>query len=204
MNQPYISIAIPYHDSPRTAFFLSRLLKSIDTQTFKDFEVVLTKEGEMAHNHNASILKSKGVLVKMMQMDDYFAHPNALQEIVTAFSIQDTWMISACTHTFTEGGVEKIGSPHTPKWNDEIYTGNNTLGGFSTLTFRNSTKLLLEEPLTWAVDCDLYYRYYIKYGKPKILNDINVVVDVRNDRLSSTLGDGLKHDEVTYLLKKYA
>lgn len=203
MSSPYISIAIPIHNSPKTAFFLSRLLKSLDEQTFKDYEIVITKEGEMAHNHNAAILKSKGVLVKMMQMDDYFAHPDALAEIVKVFSIQDTWMISASTHSLTENGVEKIGNPHIPSWNDEIYTGNNTLGSISTLTFRNSTRLLFEEPLTWAVDCDLYYRYYIKYGKPKINNDISVVIDVRNDRLSSTLGNELKHDEVTYLLKKY-
>lgn len=197
---PKISIAIPIHDTTKTAFFLSRLLKSLDEQTFKDYEIVITKEGAMAHNHNQAILRSKGELIKLMQMDDYFAHPEALQDIVDAFKEEDQWLISACTHTLD--GVNHF-NPHLPSWNDRMYTGNNTLGGFSTLTIRNDHPFLLEEPLTWVVDCDLYQRYYNVYGPPRLLNSINVVVDVRLDRLTSTLDDNLKQKEVDYLIRKY-
>lgn len=199
-NMAKISIAIPYHDTPKTAFFLSRLLQSIATQTFKDYEIVLSKEGAMAHNHNAAIKKSNGELIKIMQMDDYFAHPAALQNIVDNFSPDDHWMISACEHTKDDEGTF---NPHFPTWNDKIYTGNNTLGGFSTVTIRNEGRLLLEESLTWVVDCDWYQRYYLKYGMPKLLNSLDVVVDVGTHRLSSTLTDELKLSEVEYLTKKY-
>ena len=191
------SIAIPIHDTPNTAFFLSRLLKSLAEQTFKDYEIVITKDGPMAHNHNSAILKSKGELIKIMQMDDYFAHPNALQEISDNF--EGEWLISACAHT----NGKDVFNPHTPAWSDYMFTGNNTLGGFSTLTIRNEGKLLLEEPLTWLVDCDLYWRYYLKYGPPKLLNDVNVIVDVGTHRLTSTLDDELKRKEVEYMIKKY-
>lgn len=197
-NRPKISIAIPIIDSPKTAFYLSRLLKSLDKQTFKDYEIVITKEGDFSKNHNAAILKSKGELIKLIQLDDYFSHPNALQDIVDNF--EGEWLISACEHNVN--GVEC--NPHYPVWTDDIFTGNNRLGSVSTLTIRNETKMLFEEGLTWVVDCDLYKRYYDKYGPPTILNSINVVIDTRNDRLSSTLSDELKQREVNYLIKKYA
>jgi hypothetical protein len=194
-----ISIAIPYHDTPQTAFYLSRLLKSLDEQTYRDFEVVLTKEGAFARNHNAAIMKAKGELIQMMQMDDYFAHPDALHNIV--LGLQDSiWQISACLHDHHG----QIGNYHEPQWTDDIYTGNNRLGSVSTLSFRTENQLLMEEPLTWLVDCDHYYRFYLKYGKPKICTVANVVITERPDRLTHTLSSDIKNNEVQYLIRKYA
>ena len=64
-----LSICIPYHDTPKMAFFLSRLLKSVDAQSFTDYEIVLTKEGLMAENTNAAIKKAKGEIVKILYAD---------------------------------------------------------------------------------------------------------------------------------------
>lgn len=200
---PKISICIPIHDTPKTAFYLARMMKSIDEQTFKDFEIVITKEGQFAENHNAAIKKAKGEIVQMMQMDDYFAHPKALESIVAGF-IEDPfvdWQITACKHLYHP--IEVEGGEHQPQWTNDIYTGNNRLGSVSTLSMRREKALLFEEPLTWLVDCDLYYRLYLKYGEPNILPFTNVVIDTRNDRLSHTLTDQLKANEVDYLKKKY-
>jgi hypothetical protein len=196
---PKLSIAIPYHDTPSTAFFLSRLLKSIEKQSFKDYEIVLTNEGAFARNHNAAILRSKGEIVQMLQMDDYLADNHALERIYAGFFPSTTWQISASLHDLNGN----VGNLHAPKWTDDIYTGNNRLGSVSTLSFRRDKALLFEEPLSWVVDCDLYYRLYLKYGEPKICQVPNVVVDVRTDRLSHTLSDEFKREEVIYLRKKY-
>ncbi len=196
---PKVSLCIPIHDSPNTAFYLSRLLQSIAEQTFKDYEIVITKEGQFAENHNAAIKKAKGEIVQMLQMDDYFACPDALAEIVKGFESGKEWQITACLHNF-EGQVT---APHTPHWTDDIYTGNNRLGSVTTLSMRRDKALLFEEPLQWLVDCDLYYRLYLKYGVPNILETPNVVIDTRNDRLSHTLTDQLKANEVEYLIQKY-
>ncbi len=196
-KRPKISLAVPYHDSPKTAFFLSRLLKSISEQTFTDYEIVLTKESGMAHNHNEAILRSKGELIKIMQSDDYFAHPDALKEIVENF--KGEWMINACLHT--DGNI--VGNPHMPYWTDDIFTGNNRLGSISTLTIRNETRMLFNEYLSWVVDVDLYKRYRDRYGLPTILENPAVVIDVGTHRLSHTLSDKLKAEEVEYLIRKY-
>lgn len=193
-----VSIAVPYHDTPRTAFFLSRLFKSVDEQTYKDYEIVVTKEGNFARNHNAAIIKSKGEYIQILQMDDYFAHPDALGIIVKGLETSK-WQITACVHDVD--GV--ICSPHTPQWTDDIYSGNNRLGGVSTLSMRRESALFFEEPLQWLVDCDIYYRLYLKYGLPTINNDKGLVIDTRNDRLTHTISSIDKQNEVSYLIAKY-
>lgn len=210
---PKISICIPYHNTEGTAGYLARALASIEIQTYKNYEIVLTNEGTFANNHNAAIQKATGEIVQMLQMDDSFAHEHALQSIVDRmypfhgggsgggqwYGPDPVWAISACLHN-VEG---EIGNPHLPQWTDDIWTGNNRLGSVSTLAFRRDKALLFEHPLTWLVDCDLYYRLFLRYGNPTIIEDYNLIIDTRPSRLSSTLSDKLKAEEVDYLTKKY-
>jgi glycosyltransferase involved in cell wall biosynthesis len=198
---PKISLCIPYHQKPQTAHYLGRLLKSIAQQDFKDYEIVLTDEGNFARNHNAAIMKARGEYVQMLQMDDYFPFSYCLGKIVEGLeSSQKEWQITACLHDLHGS----IGNMHYPKWTDDIWTGNNRLGSVSTLSFRRENALFFEEPLTWLVDVDLYYRLYLKYGLPNLLESANVCINVTDDRLTSTLSDELKANEVEYLHKKYA
>lgn len=194
-----LSICIPIHDTPNTAFFLSRALNSIANQTFTDYEIVITKEGQFAENHNAAIKKAKGDIVQMLQMDDYFSHTHALENIVRGFDKGAVWQITACLHY--DGKV--VDGLHKPEWTDDICTGNNRLGSVSTLSFKRENALLFEEPLQWIVDCELYYRLNLKYGEPHILLTPNVVIDTRIHRLTHTLLDEVKISEVNYLRKKY-
>lgn len=191
---PKISICIPYHQTSNTAFFLARLLKSISEQTFTDYEIILTAEGQFAENHNAAIKKAKGEIIKLMQMDDYFTDEHSLALIVSEFQ-SAKWGIVPSMHT--------NGSGHIPFWTTDIYTGNNRLGSISTIVFRKDCQLLFEEPLCWLVDCDWYYRMYLLHGEPKILNHFGVTVDVRTDRLSHTIPNEVKQAETNYLMQKY-
>lgn len=196
-NKPTISICIPYHQTDKTAFFLARLLKSIEEQSFRDYEIILTCDGLFAENHNVAIKKAKGEVIKIMQMDDFFAHTNALQMIVNEFNDnpEKEWLISPTLHS--------NGTIHTPVWTDDIYTGNNRLGSMSSIAFRKRSMLLFEEPLCWLIDCDWYYRMFIKFGAPLIGKDFGIVVDVRDDRMTHTIPDATKMAEIYYLTAKY-
>ena len=55
-----ISVVIPYHDMDNGAFFLKRAIDSVMSQSYKNYELVLTKEGDMPVNGNAGIKKAKG------------------------------------------------------------------------------------------------------------------------------------------------
>jgi glycosyltransferase involved in cell wall biosynthesis len=195
-----VSIAVPVHDMEGRDFFLRRLLDSVESQTYKDYEIIVTEDGKMAENTNSALSKASGEIIKLIQMDDFFAHPGALREIVDNFTPQDHWMMTAYAHT-TDG--ENRVYPHYPKWNDKIWTGSNTLGGLSALVVRNDPPLMLEEPLTWVVDCDLYQRYYDLYGLPKILNSITMVIQWGDHQVTRNLTDETKQREVEYLISKY-
>lgn len=199
-DYPKISICVPIHDTPDTAFFLSRLLNSVSEQKFKDYEIVITKEGTMPQNTNAAIKKARGELVKILYLDDFFAHEDALQIIVDNFATEDEWLVTGCLHT-TDG--ENRINPHLPTYNAEIHKGVNTIGSPSILTIRNDGNILFDENLTWLLDCDLYRRYYDRYGAPKIVNDLNIVIHQGEHQMTHKLSQERKLKEHYYLVEKY-
>lgn len=194
---PKVSLCIPYHDTLDTARQLSNLLGSIAGQSFKDYEIILIRDGAFAENHNAAIKKARGEIIHFLGKDDYFAHSEALRCIVDGFTGE--WQITACLH---DDG-ESVGNQHIPEWTNDIYMGNNRLGGLSTLSFRKDTKMMFEEPLKWLIDVDFYYRLYLKYGFPHINNDFGVVIGTQRGRMTDTILQDDKNKELEYLISKY-
>lgn len=186
-----ISIAIPYYKEMKNAeFFLDRAIKSIKNQTYDDYEIVITEDGKMAENTNSAIRKSKGELIKVLFMDDFLAHPNALKNIVDNFV--GNWMITGAST-----------NPH-PYWTGkEILKGNNKLGSPSALTIRNKDPILFDEFMGWALDCDYYWRMYQREGMLTILDEIGVVIGEHNGQATNRLSDEEKYKEINYLINKY-
>lgn len=181
--------------------FVERLLASLDSQTFQDFEVVMTEEGKMAENTNAAIKKAKGDIVKILYMDDYLNHPNALQNIVDAF--QGGWLVTGCEHQESRGTSHgPLINAHFPIWNPRMALGENTIGSPSVLAFENDSPLLFDENLSWLLDCDLYSRLYDRYGPPTVLHDLNVVIGLGPHQVTHTMPDEAKRAEYTYLHNK--
>ncbi len=103
---PFISICIP---SYKRAEYLQRLLKSIEIQSFKDFEVIITDDSPndevfkiqqkyedffqinykknlhalgTPENWNEGIRLAEGKWIKIMHDDDWFASPDSLYKFV--------------------------------------------------------------------------------------------------------------------------
>lgn len=220
--KPKLSLAIPTHSMMSSKYFFRRCLDSLWNQSFQDFEIVVTDNSEddtiqeicewyrtgihyyrnpikgMAQNTNEAIKRSKGELIKILYMDDYMAHDEALEKIVKRFNGQ--WLVSSCTHTITG---EDFFKPHTPSYNSNIHTGNNTIGSPSVLTIKNDRPLLFDEEMTWLLDCDYYKRMHALYGDPTILKDINVIIGLHDGQATNIMGDQIKLKEHEYLNKKY-
>ena len=197
MNTPKISIAIPvYKEMPNGDFFLKRCLESIRTQSYQDFEIVITEKGSMAENTNNAIKASNGEIIKVLYQDDYFAHKDALKRIVEAF--KGGWLVTGCEH---DDGVTRE-RPHLAEWNDNIHI-RNTIGSPSVLTIENKNPLLFDETMTWMLDCDYYKRLYERYGAPIILDDINVVIGVGSHQTTNRLTDEIKNNELEYMYEKH-
>lgn len=202
---PKISIIVPIHDMKNGAFFLWRAVNSIMEQTFKDYEIIITKEGKMAENTNAGIKKAKGEYIKILYMDDFLAHPNALQKIWDEIKKKDykvDWLVSSCNN-------DRDGKVHQPYYDfgvgdflDGLKKGKNTIGSPAVLTMRKESALLFDENLSWMLDCDLYLRL----GKLNsvLLNDVNVTIGVHDGQMTNILTDEEKLAEFKYMHEKYS
>ncbi len=194
---PKLSVCIPIHDMENGDFFLTRLLNSLQEQTFRDFEIVITKRGKMAENTNAAIKQAKGELIKILYMDDYLAHPEALQRIVEAFTGE--WLVTGCVHIGL--GDEKPHSPHFPDI-EGVMINQNSIGSPSVLTIKNDNPLLFNEEMSWLLDVDYYKRMYAIHGEPVLLDDLNVVIGLGTHQTTHVLTNSEKHAEEVYLKNK--
>jgi hypothetical protein len=159
----------------------------------------------MAENTNAAMRKATGELIKIVYMDDYFAHPKALQKIVTAFTDDTVWLATGCLHQrVSDEYYEDPHSPHLPEYTHDIERGNNKIGSPSIITLRNEGKLYFDESLSFLLDCDLYKRYYQQFGKPKIINDLTMVIGIHDNQVSNTMPQEEKLQEFNYMHDKYA
>lgn len=196
--KPKVSIVVPVHDMRNRDFFLKRCLDSIESQTFKEFEVIMPENGKgMAPNINEGIFEAKGEIVKFLFMDDYFATPHALQNVIESW--KGGWLVTACEH---DDGMDRYGT-HFAKWSERISEGENTIGSPSVLAFENRDPEFFDETLSWTLDCDLYLRLYKRYGPPTILNDINVIIGVGEHQTTHLLSDEIKQKEVEYTKLKH-
>lgn len=193
---PKLSVAVPVYEMPNGDFFLERLLHSLKRQTFRDFEIVITRDGKMAENTNSAIKKSKGELIKILYQDDFLAHENALQQIADNFELG--WLVTGCTHF---DGEEYI-NDHQPSYNHDIHL-INTIGSPSVLTIENYNPIFFDETMTWLLDGEYYRRLFERYGEPTILDDINVVIGLGPHQATNTMGDEVKEREKVYMAQKY-
>lgn len=182
-----LSICIPISDMVNGDFFLSRLINSITQQSFRDFEVIITKQGKAAENTNASMRLAKGELIKIMHMDDYFAHKDALQAIIDAF--KGNWLVTA--------SMTELGNANFPVYDEN----KNTIGAPSVLTIRNGLDIYFDESLEWLFDLEFYRRLYAKYGEPVIIDDINVLIGIHADQATNKLSAEIKNAEESNLIK---
>jgi glycosyltransferase involved in cell wall biosynthesis len=131
---PLISICIPAY---KHIDYLERLLNSISTQTFKDFEVVITDDSPddgveillkkispnfkvyyyknkialgTPENWNEAIRKANGDWIKIMHNDDWFATDGALQAFYDAIQQNPTtdFFFSAFQNVDADSGKKEV------------------------------------------------------------------------------------------------
>lgn len=206
------------------AWLLTRCLDSILEQTYPNIEVVVTDNSEdnnlfnvlekygfakkyrvnsrkgMAQNTNEAIKLATGDIIKVLYMDDLFAHKDAVKEIVEAFTASNKyWLVTACEHTHGKDRFNK----HKPVYTENILTAN-TIGSPSVLAFRNKNPLLFDEKMTWLLDADLYHRLYKIHGDPIILNKTNVIIGIHSGQVTNLLSNKEKQYEEEYIKEKHA
>ena len=224
-KMPKVSICIPIYQGMGNSWqLLKRNLDSIIKQTFKNYEIVISDDstdeylsnlvlnyvsqypifchysqnrGEkgMAQNINYAIDKANGELVKILFQDDFFYSQDSLDDIIRHFTYQTTWLVTGCTH-FMDG---LYFNPHEPYFSES----ENTIGSPSVLTFRRTADIKFDPQFRWVLDLDLYKQFFRKYGSPKILKKINVVIGIHEGQTTYNLSDEFKIEEHRRLKEKY-
>lgn len=191
--RPKISIVIPIHDMKGGDFFLWRSINSIMEQSFKDYEIVIVRDGKMAENTNSGIKRARGELIKILYLDDYLAHKDALKEIVDTFNDDCKWLVTGCK-------ADKAQMPHFPTFG--VGDTDNHIGSPSVLTIRNNLGIYFDENMSWLLDLDYYKRLYAKYGAPSIINTVNVIIGTGDHQMTNILTYEEKKAEEEYLKTK--
>jgi glycosyltransferase involved in cell wall biosynthesis len=231
---PKISIAIPTWESYNNGEqFLDDLLRTIEIQTFKDFEVVISdhskddyllpkiKEfedkfdikyyrnendrGNGPANTNNAISKCSGEIIKIMFQDDFFYDDEALEKIYYALSDSDKmWLLNGTNHTSDHGN--SFYWDLYPKFNDQLLMGVNTISSPSVMSFKREVVNRFDETLVNLMDLDFYYGMREKYGDPVFYNDILVTNRFPHENsISNNIEnkEELTKTESEYCLKKY-
>lgn len=226
-----LSICIPtYEMNGKGDIFLEHSFKILTTQTFKDFNVIISDHsksdliknlcdkyrdkldivylkyieniGNSSANINNAFKHANGKLIKVLFQDDFLFDEDSLEITVGNFdTTKHKWLVSRCEHSHDGHTFVRDFKPH---YNDNIHLGNNTISSPSVLTILNDNPLLFDENLIWLMDCDYYKRCYIKFGEPKILNAITAVNRIGDHQVSNTLAtEEIKNNEHKYVIEKY-
>ncbi len=225
-----ISIAMPTYESfGRGKEFLECQFQRFLEQTYKDFEVVISdhskddnienlckeyddlinisylrndlRRGNFTYNTNEAMKRCKGDIIKILYQDDFLWDEHSLQKIHDAFGEETKWVVTSCEHT-NDGTT--FNRHHQPTYNDEIYTGKNTIGNPSVLSVRRCEDMLyFDERMIWTVDVDYYKRLHDKFGPPVILNDITVVIRLWEKQMTHLIPSKIKQREVVLSTEKH-
>jgi glycosyltransferase involved in cell wall biosynthesis len=179
--------------------------------------------GNSSANINNAIKNASGKWIKVLFQDDFLYGKNALLDLRNfilqnfqtysdncdengIFENNDNldekgWVVTASEHT-TDGN--NLINPYQPRWSLEaIQKGHNTISSPSVLCFKNDKdNIFFDENLNWFMDLDYYYRLFLKYGEPKILNSINAVNRVWDGSESARLTQDAKDKELEIFQKK--
>jgi glycosyltransferase involved in cell wall biosynthesis len=213
--------------------FLEQSFLGLRMQTLKDFEIVISdhskddniknfcesvaKESSMDINYfrntsgrgsssaniNNAIKCAIGEVIKILFQDDYLCDIDCLKVIYERFNKpQVNWLVTGTVHT-----SDKVDffNPMIPKYNSNIYLGNNTISSPSVLAVRNKDVLEFDESLSWLMDVDYYKRLFDKYGLPEIIERILVVNRLWDGQISTTqITQDIIDKEVAYTREKYS
>jgi glycosyltransferase involved in cell wall biosynthesis len=217
---PPLSIIIPsYEMKGQGAIHLRRSLDAMVTQSWKNFEVVISDHsisdlikdaaneyntlldiryfrnevdrGSSCSNANNGIENARFNYVKFLFQDDYLAHSKSLEWAMKYLIYsKSNWLVTACNHRKDE--TNEIGWNHYPKIvKGELFEALNSLGCPS-VTYMKKSDVRFDSRLPALMDIDYYERFSNAFGSPVLFNDVNVTVGMHSLQITNNGGFGDK------------
>jgi glycosyltransferase involved in cell wall biosynthesis len=227
-----ISICVPTYECAGYGVpYLIKLFESIEIQTFKNFEIVISDQsvstdieelckfwssklpiryfrttegrGSCEHNLNTAISHANGQYIKPLLQDDFFLSELALETMMGRIHPK-TWIGVGCKHC-KEDDYDNLYYPHNPGWDctERMAMGNNLIGSPSVVMFPNGVGLEFDINLLYFMDCDFYFRLSKKIGIPHMVNDKLVCIRTRKESITNSMvTPQLVYEEQRYMTYK--
>ena len=191
-----MSIAVPTWESyGKGNEFLDDLFRTLEIQTFQDFEVVVSDHSkddklvdvidEFQHKFNILYVKNK---------NDRGNGPANTNNA-----------IDKCSHTQDDG--RSFYWEMYPRWNDKLLEGVNSISSPSVLAFKNNVTRRFDTKLTYFMDVEFYYGMKEDYGDPILYNDVLISNRVGEYSVTTNVShknrDYYVREETKYCKEKY-
>lgn len=226
---PKITVGIPtWEYNGQGDLLLNKSLAILSQQTFADFDVCISDHskddavenicmdwmddldinyyrnergrGSVAPNLNNILDHAEGEIIKLLDQDDYLLGSDSLQFYADYFDTETNFLATAYWHTRDRKEYYNL---HLPMFNPQLFVVN-TIGTCSCVAFRNfgPETPRFDENLRYSHDCDWYWRYLMKYGKPVLLNVPTIANYLWENSVTSTVSNELILSEQKYILDK--
>mgnify|MGYP003402538334 FL=1 len=215
-----ISIVIPtYEMHGRGVEFLNELWVSICSQTYEDYEVIVSDDSVdnqvrdycvehgidyyrhttghgAAMNLNNAISHATGTIIKPMFQDDQFLDTDCLTKVG---AMTGKWCVLTSAHLGSDRG-DHVPYPAPPP--AELATGVNTFGSPSAVAWKRNN-MAMDTNLQWLFDCDFYARMLIQNGQPEFI-PAKVLIREWDGMATRTNAAGqVRVMELEYIKQKY-
>lgn len=223
------SIVIPtYEMHGKGVSFLDYNIRHILSQKFSDYEIIISDHskdfaiqqyidklncgkikyvrymqnyGKSAANLNNAIKYATGEIIKPMFQDDYFYDDNALYTIFKQFQASVKWVVCGSNKSVNHKDYCNV---IIPQWTDDILYGNNKLSSPSCVAYIKDCDVQWDNRLVWLVDCEFYWRMFLKHGRPFLLKYTLVTNFAHENQLTNLLSEKAKAKELKLIKKEYA
>ena len=185
MEKVFISICIPAY---KRVAYLQRLLQSIESQSFRDFEIILSDDSPdqsvnalvalfpqlpiryyhnpkplgTPSNWNYAISQAKGEWIKLMHDDDWFSSDKSLELFALNARPEHKFIFSSYRDIYETGAVKSPAFPAA--WRSRIIKNpvtllaRNVIGPPSVTMVHSSILEQYDSAMKWRVDIDFYIR----------------------------------------------
>jgi len=211
-----ISICIPAYKRPEN---IDRLLSSIQRQTFKDYEIVITDDsGDNSLNDvlekyqalpinyfrnekplgtpanwNHGISLAKGEWIKIMHDDDWFVDDDCLGFFAEATSLNKKFIVSRYFNVFESGKKEMPSFPQRARSNilkePMLLLARNVVGPPSVTLIHHTIKERYDTFMKWRVDIDYYIRLLLQEKEFYLIDKPLVNVGISETQVTNSCID---------------
>ena len=121
-----------------------------------------------------------------MNQDDYIESNDFFQKVIDLIIKGKTWVLSSCKHANPK--QEKFYKYKVPSLGIDgkhLLDGINSIGCPSVGLIPKGE--LIDVNITYMIDCELWYRMFIKYGHPGIIEDDYPIIITEGDHQVTAL-----------------